>query len=218
MIKLLVFDWDDVFVLGATQAYITCYSESLAEAGIVLPHETVEKVVRGFWGRPHREVLAQLLPPGQPQTLLEQAEEAYTQYLFSEAFTRQLRLVPGALGLLSTLKQRYRLALATSANARLLRTRLLPRYGLLDTFHQIATYQDLPDPSRGKPHPDLLRLVMARENVSSREVLVVGDAEADVAMAVTTMCTPVVVLTGQLDQSTARRLGVQYVIPDVSHI
>ena len=36
MLKLIAFDWDDVFTLGSTKGYLQCYHETLIEIGVEL--------------------------------------------------------------------------------------------------------------------------------------------------------------------------------------
>lgn len=60
-IKLIIFDWDDVFTTGSKQGYFACYHETLAELGITLHPDEEKKRILAKWGQPHREELKALL-------------------------------------------------------------------------------------------------------------------------------------------------------------
>ena len=51
MIKLIVFDWDDVITLGAKEAYFAAYHQALVEVGVhlTLQEEQKRKVRHQFW-------------------------------------------------------------------------------------------------------------------------------------------------------------------------
>jgi len=43
MTKLIIFDWDDVIILGAKKGYYNCYKNTLKELGIVLDEKEIDK-------------------------------------------------------------------------------------------------------------------------------------------------------------------------------
>jgi phosphoglycolate phosphatase-like HAD superfamily hydrolase len=216
MVKLIIFDWDNVLCLGARESYYRLYAQSLLAAGVTQPASYIADTVQGFWGRPHREVLRELLPKDSPA--LDAADAAYQRLLFSDVFFVGLHLPLGLGEMLEQLSFYYKLAIATSADGVLVKQHLLARLGLPDVFRQMVTYQDLANPSRGKPYPDLVNLVLEREQVQYDEAIVVGDSAVDVAMAVTAGCIPVVVLTGNLSRLEAERMGVHFILEQVTDL
>ena len=60
MIKLLVFDWDDVITLGSKEGYYACYRETLNELGITLDERELHIRIQRKWGQPFREELKEL--------------------------------------------------------------------------------------------------------------------------------------------------------------
>jgi hypothetical protein len=45
MIKLIVFDWDDVFTTGSTAAYHACYFKAAIDAGSSVSEAKVKNVI-----------------------------------------------------------------------------------------------------------------------------------------------------------------------------
>ena len=70
MLKLIVFDWDDVIILGSKEGYYNCYRETLKELGVVLDEKEMDIRIRRKWGQPFRIELAELLQE-QPHLRLE---------------------------------------------------------------------------------------------------------------------------------------------------
>ena len=56
-IKLLIFDWDDVFTLGSKEGYFACYHETLIGLGVNLNAKEERKRILKKWGQPHQEEL-----------------------------------------------------------------------------------------------------------------------------------------------------------------
>lgn len=61
MIKLIIFDWYDVFTLGSKEGYFKCYHEALAEVGVYLKPEEEKKRIFAKLGKHHKEELKELL-------------------------------------------------------------------------------------------------------------------------------------------------------------
>jgi beta-phosphoglucomutase-like phosphatase (HAD superfamily) len=56
MTKLIIFDWDDVIILGAKKGYYNCYKKTLKELGIVLDEKEIDKRIQDTWGNTDREI------------------------------------------------------------------------------------------------------------------------------------------------------------------
>ncbi|MEK7156865.1 MAG: HAD family hydrolase [Patescibacteria group bacterium] len=217
MLKLIVFDWDDVFTHGASQGYYACYK---AATDFVLPGidpNTAKIVAKELWGRPARQTIARIL--GERSELVENAHEQYEKCLFSGTFLDKLSLVSGSVEVLRRIHTRYKIAIATGIHPILLKKHVMPKFNVPEElFCQIASTYDLPDLSRGKPHPDLLESILKVQNVDPNEAVMVGDAEVDIQMARAAGVRPVVVLTGHLDEQQAKALGVKEILPSVAEL
>lgn len=215
-IKLVIFDWDDVFTRGSTEGYFKCYHQTLADLGVQLAPEEEKKRIFAKWGQPHREELKELLK--EHPEFLEKACRNYEKYLFGDVFVDCLSAVPGAKELIARLHDKYTLAVATGLNSNVLHNRVIPKFGFPDVFSQIISAYDVDDPEKTKPHPHMVELILKAQNILPGEAVFVGDAKNDVLMARAAGITPIVVLSGHLNESEAKALGVKYIVPDVTHI
>jgi phosphoglycolate phosphatase-like HAD superfamily hydrolase len=214
MLKLIVFDWDDVITLGAKEGYFKCYHETLIELGVNLEPEEEKRRILAKWSKPHREELKELLKEN--PNLLDKACRIYEKKLFGDTFVNSLSLVPDANELLLTLKKKYTLCVATGQHPKILKERVMPKFGIPNVFTQIISTYDVDDPEKHKPHPHILYSIMEKQEVSSTETIFVGDARSDVLMARAAHVEPIVVLTGHLNRSEAEKLRVKYIISDVT--
>ena len=217
MIKLLIFDWDDVFTLDSKKGYFACYHETLVELGVVLTPEEEEKRIRAKWGQPHREELKELLK--EKPELLDQAVALYEEKFYGDVFVSALGYVDGANDLLERLKDRYTLALATGAHPTVLKERVMPRFETPQVFTEIMSAYELTNPStEAKPAPFMVNEILKKTDITPEETVVVGDAENDMKMGLAADTHVVAVLTGHMNETEATELGVPHIIPDVIHL
>jgi HAD superfamily hydrolase (TIGR01509 family) len=214
MIKLIIFDWDDVFTQGSIKGYYKCYHEAVAGVGIELTPEEEDKRIKAKWGSGHREQLEELLKEN-PE-LVDKAVQIYEENLFGNTFVDCLSIVPGSQDFLSDLAKRYKLAVATGAHPKILRERLIPKFNIPDVFAQIITIYDLDDPAHAKPHPFMPNKIMEAVGVTPDEVVLVGDAASDMQMAWNAGIEPIAVLTGHLNREQAEEIGVKHIIENVT--
>jgi len=215
MIKLIVFDWDDVITLGAKEAYFTCYHKVLTEIGIYLTPEEEQKRILAKWSKPHREELKELLK--EHPELLDQACKIYKKEK-DTIFLRSLQMAKGTNEVLLRLKQEYILTVATGNTLEMVRNAIMPHFQIPRVFSQIISSHDIHDVNKMKPHPYMLELIMKKQNVTPQETIFVGDALTDVQMARNAEVTPVVVLTGHLSREEAKGLHIKWIIPDITHL
>lgn len=215
MIKLIIFDWDDVITLGSKEGYFQCYHQTLVDLGVKLAPREERQRILAKWGRTHREELQELLKeqPG----LLDQACKIYEQKLFSGIFIKSLKLVNGVTELLLRLQKKYSLSVVTGIHPRILK-QVMSKFKVPQVFTQIITAYDLQDATKQKPHPYVIQEILKKQKISPQETILVGDAESDISMAQKACVTPVVVLTGHLSQTEAKKLEVQYIIKDVTQL
>ena len=213
-IKLIVFDWDDTFTTGATDAYVKCYHEALQQVGVTLGLEETKKRVINKWGRKVPEVFEELLK--ERLSLVREASEKYESILLGDSFVDSLEIVDGAIDMLEQLSQNYTLCIATGVNPVLLEEKIMPKFNVPAVFSEIISVYDLNNPMHIKPHPYMLQTIMKNQNVSLAETMYVGDAVGDLQMAKNAGVLFVAVLTGQMSSEEANNLGADYVIDDVS--
>src|SRR3989344_2860515 len=140
MVKLIVFDWDDVFTLGAKEGYINCLHSTLEALDIHLDPEEERERIQETWSKPHREELKNLLR--EHSELVDKACKIYEELFFNGAFVDSLTLVEGSNDLLRRLAQKYTLAVATGAHPRVLKGKVFPKFDIPDVFAEIQfTYE-----------------------------------------------------------------------------
>lgn len=216
MIKLVAFDWDDVFVTGAKEAYFACYHQALEKAGIHLEPQVEKDRILSKWGKSYRAVIDELLK--EHPNKVEEVYAAYEKEFWGNTFIDALSIHEGVQDLLSKLSKKYILAVASGNEPKMLKERIIPHFGFPDVFSQIVTSSEINDHEKTKPHPYMLELIMKTQNVSPSETVFVGDAKTDVQMAQNAGAIPIVALSGHLDRREAEKLGVKYIIDDVRDI
>lgn len=216
MIKLIIFDWDDVFTLGSTDGYYTCYREALRGVGVDLGVQEEDERIKAKWGSGHRAQLQDLLR--EHPKLVDKAVELYERSFFGDTFVDCLTVVPGSQQFVSELANKYKLTVATGGHPDILKKRVLPKFNFPDVFSQIVTIYDIDDISHAKPHPCMVNKILQTQGISAAEAVMVGDAMNDVLMARAAGVEPIVVLTGHLNRQQAEELGVRFVIDDVTQL
>jgi phosphoglycolate phosphatase len=216
MIKLIIFDWDDVITLGSKEGYFKCYHETMADLGVVLDMEEERKRILAKWGKSQIEELRELLKE-RPE-MVEKAHEIYERKLFGNTFVDELRINDGTIELLQKLNLDYKLCVATAANPRLLKEVVMPKFNIPQVFSQIIFSCEISDPEKQKPHPYMLEEIMRTQRMKPEETILVGDSKAEVIMARNASALPVVVLTGHLNREEAEELNVESIIEDVTYL
>jgi phosphoglycolate phosphatase-like HAD superfamily hydrolase len=216
MIKLIIFDWDDVFTLGSTEGYFKCYHETLFELGIHLEPEDEKKRIFAKWSKPHREELRELLK--EHPHLLDRACKIYETKFSGNTFVDSLIVIPGIQKLVKRLSKDYILCVATGLNPKILKDRIIPKFNFPDVFRQIISSYDIDDVEKQKPDPFMVEQILKTQKVKPNEAVLVGDALGDVSMARGAGVTPIVVLSGHLSKNEAEQLKVKYIIKDVTQI
>ncbi|PIQ71446.1 hypothetical protein COV87_03390 [Candidatus Roizmanbacteria bacterium CG11_big_fil_rev_8_21_14_0_20_37_16] len=217
MLKLIVFDWDDVIILGSKEGYYNCYRETLKELGVVLDEKEMDIRIRRKWGQPFRIELAELLQE-QPHLINKACEIFYDKKFQGFTFVDSLKEVEGVNELLIRLKKTYKLAVATGNKLDMIKEKIIPKFNIPDVFDQIITAHDDVPEGKSKPDPYMIQIILERQGVLPNEAIYVGDADNDVLMANNAGVMPVVVLTGHLSRDEAEKLGVKYIISDVSKL
>lgn len=174
MIRAVLFDFDGV--IGDTMPWhLAAWKEVLASVGIEL---APEMVLRNE-GRPAGEIAKIIADSVGVPISAEQAEDVARRK--NERF-RQLqraRAAPGAIELLTELKQRaLKVALVTGTERANVSAVLLPQ--LMSMFDAIVAAGDA---AQGKPHPDPYLLAARRLGVPPAQCLVVENAPSGIQAA-----------------------------------
>lgn len=216
MIKLLAFDWDDVFSLGAKEGYFACYHKALEDVNVRLTPEEEKKRILAKWSKPFKEELKELLK--EKPELVDRACEMYEKEYWGRTFLDCLSVLPGVNKLLLRLKEKYILAVATGNHPKMLKEKILPQFNIPNVFSQIFSTFEIEDPEKMKPHPYMLEDIMKKQGCKPEETLFIGDAKTDVQMAYNAGVIPVAVLTGHLSRKEAEDLNVKYIIDKVTSL
>ncbi len=216
MVKLIIFDWDDVFTQGSTDGYYKCYHEAVIGVGVHLEPEIEKQRIAAKWGADHREEIAELLK--EHPELVDKACELYEHHLFGDTFVDCLSVLPGSQELLTRLSKNYTLAVASGVHPKLLKERIMGKFSIPEVFSEIITAYDLDDPLKAKPHPFIPQEIMKRQNIKPSETIMVGDAKNDVLTARNAGIQPIVVLTGHLSRLEAEELAVSDIIDNVTQL
>lgn len=216
MVKLIIFDWDDVFTQNSKKGYYTCYQEALKGVGVVLEPEEEDRRIKAKWGAGHKEQLIYLLKE-RPE-LVDKAIEIYEAHFFGNTFVDCLTIIPRAQELLERLARNYVITIATGGHPKILKDRLFPKFEIPDVFAEILTIYDLDDLTHAKPHPFMVNKILEKQNIPPEEAVLVGDAANDMQMAWNAGVEPIAVLTGLMTRQQAQELGVKHIIENVTLI
>jgi phosphoglycolate phosphatase len=213
MVKLIIFDWDDVFTLGSKDGYYKCYHNALKGVGVSLDPAEEDLRIKEKWGAGHEAQLAWLLR--EHPELIQRAVEIYQEHLFGSTFVDCLTIIKGAQEFLVDISKRYKLAIATGSHPKILVGRVFPNFHIPDVFAKIITIYDLDDPALTKPHPFMLNSIMKEVGSKPEETVLVGDATSDMQMAWSAGIEPIAVLTGHMNRQEAALIGVKHIIQNV---
>jgi len=214
MIKLIIFDWDDVFTQHSIEGYYKCYHEALKGVGAILSPEEEERRIKEKWGAGHVAQLRFLLK--EQSELVPKAVQIYQDNFFGNTFVDCLSIIPGAQDFLTDIAKRYKLAVATGSHPKMLKERLIPKFHIPDVFAEIITIYDIDDIAHAKPHPFMAQKIMKAVGAKPEETVLVGDAASDMQMAWNAGVEPIAVLTGHLTRRQAEELGVKHIIEKVT--
>jgi HAD superfamily hydrolase (TIGR01509 family) len=214
MVKLIIFDWDDVFTQNSIKGYYKCYHEALKGVGVTLDSEEEDRRIKEKWGSGHKAQLEYLLE--EDPALVKKAVEIYQEHFFGDTFVDCLTIIPGAQEFLERLAKNYKLTIATGAHPKIIKDRLFPKFHIPDVFSQVLTIYDIDDLAHAKPHPFMANKILETQNVKPEEAVLVGDAASDMQMAWNAGVEPIAVLTGHLNRQQAEELGVKHIIERVT--
>lgn len=171
--RMVVFDWDGTLMDSAAKI-VNCFRAAARDVDVPVPSPDA---VRGIIGLGLTEALAELFP-GTSELERSRLMEAYRVH-FLERDETYTGLFPGVAAGLATLRDdEFVLAIATGKARRGL-DRVL---GETAVGHLFAASRCV-DEAVSKPHPQMLRDILAHTRIDSRDALMVGDTTFDLKMA-----------------------------------
>ena len=168
---LIVFDWDGT-IIDSTGTIAESIQQAAAEMGLPVPHDERARHVIGLG---LHDSLRHAVPD-LPASRYADFVALYRKYFLAREDT--MKLFPGMPELLSHLKKKHTLAIATGKSRRGL-DRALDAGGLRQYF----AASRCADETSPKPHPAMLLELMNELSVSQKEVLMIGDTTHDLEMA-----------------------------------
>lgn len=170
---IVIFDWDGT-LCDSVEHIVTAMQAAALELGLEEPGAAS---VRNIIGLGLRDAV-RILFPDLPESEWADLAGAYSKH-YVAGDEDPPRLFPGALETLLELRDRgFELGVATGKSRRGLH-RIL---GTMDLLHFFDATR-CADETRGKPHPQMLREIMAQRGKAPTESLMVGDTEYDLDMA-----------------------------------
>lgn len=168
--EVVAFDCDGV-LFDSKEANVRFYGHILEHVGLPPVKPEQQEYIHMH---PVRESLRYLVGEGQA---FEKALN-YAQGIDFNEFNSCLRPEPGLVDILEQAKTCYHTALATN---RTVSTRQVLAYFNIDQyFDLVVSASDVCFP---KPHPEIMERIMHNFNVSSRQILFIGDSAVDEALA-----------------------------------
>ncbi|WP_440107975.1 HAD family hydrolase [Acidovorax sp. BL-A-41-H1] len=174
---LIAFDWDGT-LFDSTAIIVRCIQSAVRDVGGTVPTDKEASYVIGMG-------LMQALAYAAPDVPPEKYTELGNRYRFHYIQHQDdLSLFDGVLPLLADLRDRgHLLAVATGKSRR----------GLDEALHSVDLRgvfdgSRTADQTAGKPHPLMLKELMAEFDVPPDRVLMIGDTTHDLQMAVNAGC------------------------------
>jgi len=166
-VHAVLLDWDGT-LLNSYAADASAYLTMFGALGIDWGLREIERHYSPDWYRVYR---AARIP---------RAKWTEADRLWRLAYAREApALLPGARGVLRSLKRRFRLGVVTSGS----RSRVRRQLRTFDLGKYFATCICSEDAPRKKPHPAPLQLALERLRAHPEECVYAGDAPEDIKMA-----------------------------------
>ena len=169
---LIAFDWDGT-LFDSTALIVRCIQSACRDLGVVVPSDVDAAYVIGLG---LHDALRHVTPDLPPERVHELGRRYRRHYL---ARQHELVLFEGTLAMLHALKQRQHfLAVATGKN-RVGLDQALAQSELHGLFDATRTA----DETASKPHPLMLKELMAELDAAPERTLMIGDTTHDLLLA-----------------------------------
>jgi HAD superfamily hydrolase (TIGR01662 family) len=166
-IEYVFFDWDGT-LLNSFEADANAYMQMFSALGM---RWSIAELKRHYSPNWHHVYRAAHLP----RAKWEEADRLWRVFYQKQ----QPKMQPGALRVLRTLHQRFKLAIVSSGSRSRVRRQLRER-GVSAMFLVKVCSEDAP---RRKPHPAPLRMALDKLRAPQQTSVYIGDAPEDVEMA-----------------------------------
>lgn len=188
MFKVVIFDWDGTLAETGC-VVVTSFRKVLDELSIAVEEGLIENRLGTSASEIFREILKNSGARFDEETINALVEKRVEAEL---KMSDQVRLKEGAIELLSFLKGKIKLALASMNNKPII-NRMLTKCGLSDFFDFVLSADDVSNP---KPDPEIFLSCAAKLGVSPRECVVVEDSLYGVIAAKAAKMKCIAVLSG----------------------
>lgn len=203
MYKLIIFDLDGTLV-DAYQPVASSLNFTLTNLGYdPVDDETIKRSVG--WG--DRNLVSRFVEEGE----IDEAISIYREH-HKEALKSGTKFLPGAKKLLKTLKaDGYRLAIASNRPTRYTHI-ILKHLHINHTFDEVLCADKIKNP---KPSGDILRELLKRFSLETKDALYVGDMTIDAETGQDADVQTIIVLTGSSSLEEVQKLNPHSIIDNV---
>jgi len=205
---LVIFDVEGTLV-DCVQETLSCWRETFHSFGFEFSIAELHR----HSGRDAGDMIGALLPPGDAERLASALKEAQGKR-YRQEYLPRVKALPQVRPLLERLRgEGHGLAIATSCASDELRHYI----GLTKISDLIDTVACGEDVKREKPHPDLVRVALARAGSCAHAVMI-GDTPYDAQAANAAGVTPIGVLSGGFSRSELTNAGCVAVYADPAQL
>ena len=170
-IKAMIFDCDGV-LFDSREANIKFYNHILARFKLPAMTEEMIEYVHMHTVDQSIEYLFKDTP------YLEEAQRYRLHEMDYTPFLKEMVMEPGLREVLTVLKEKYKLAVATNRSTSI--GHVLEEFGLSDFFDMVVSSLDV---ENTKPHPECVHKILQAFSLEPNEALYVGDSEIDAKTA-----------------------------------
>jgi phosphoglycolate phosphatase len=171
--ELLVFDWDGT-LMDSAGAIVASIQESCRDLGLPVPERERAAHVIGLGLKDALQYAVPELPPSEYGRLAQRYRHHYL------ARDPDIELFPGMREMLAALKHRGHVLAVATGKTRIGLERVLEATQLKQYFDSSRCA----DETQSKPHPAMLRELMAEMLIEPDATLMIGDTVHDLQMAV----------------------------------
>ncbi len=170
MIKAVIFDYDGVLVDSLKPLFL-CWKKITHDLDANVKITDIEQYKKLFMNN----VVAMLESVGLSEKDLDFSKDAY----FESLEKNPVLIFDGIKELLSSLAKKYRLAIVSGSNEKVIKDKL-SEFGILDFFELIVVAVDQ---TRNKPDPFYVKLAIEKLSIKPEEVIYIGDTIEDIIAA-----------------------------------
>jgi len=204
MFAAVLFDWDGTLA-DTRQAILLSFRKALEKVNVDVPDEFIERRV----GIGAEETFREILRAGNTRFDDALIKSLVQGKIRSEiSLSDHVTLLPGAVGLLKSLRGKVKLALASMNNKPVV-DHLLGKMGLNGFFDVVLTVEEV---THFKPHPEIFLKCSSLLGESPEKCLVVEDSLFGVQAAKAAGMSCLTVLTGAYSETELAMAGSEMIV------